>query len=230
MNRNIFEVGSTRPSSRNDPTSMFITDAPSPRGARGTKRVTFADAPRAIPSRPTRTPARAVPSTARAVPTSTARAVPFAAPAKLPTPSARAAEAASGWTPLQIMGIVLGIAILLFVIWWFFGSSLRYTKVDLGDDTGLNVNSNGPTLVLFTSVGCPACERLAPNWQKVKSNIQSRGLINVQEYQPGPVMARAGVKKVPTIRFYPRGVSNDDHTEYSGDRSYESIIAFVDDQ
>lgn len=84
-----------------------------------------------------------------------------------------------------------------------------------------------PALVLFHSVNCGACKRLAPVWGNVTKSLgNSIDIIEFEGTKHQQEVSKNQIKGFPTIRFYPQGYPGP-FTEYQGDRSLESIMNFV---
>jgi len=90
--------------------------------------------------------------------------------------------------------------------------------------------ADSASLILFKSENCGYCKAFKPTWNKVVKNFKGKRSLNVREFDSKKhqdVMMSEGIKMFPTIRFYPRGMVGREYIEYSGDRSYDNLLMFI---
>lgn len=92
---------------------------------------------------------------------------------------------------------------------------------------GFGSPTNSPTLILFKSDHCIHCKKLKPVWNKVVRKYRNKKVLHIQEIDINKTPST--VKLVPTIRFYPLGMSDSaTFVEYTGDRTQADLTSFVD--
>ena len=122
---------------------------------------------------------------------------------------------------------------LLFILVWLLveklkcfngGTVLGFSNAKPGITT-LKFDKN--TLVLLHSNSCGHCHTLRPTWDKVKKSLsQSNPNISVVELEHSQI----DTQQFPNIKGYPTIVlvkPNGQRFEYSGDRSFDSIVSFA---
>lgn len=143
----------------------------------------------------------------------------------------------------KILYIVIGVAAIAVVGYlvyrFFFSHTSNFTNLTKkGNNAKACKGCGGKSpqrkgkgvLVLYSSLGCPGCEKIKPEWDKAADYVRNVMGESTKEFLPGPEMAKQGIRKVPTIRWYPEGFTPDttNFVEYVGDRTSESIIDFVE--
>lgn len=96
----------------------------------------------------------------------------------------------------------------------------------------LESSKSKPIIVLFFMNGCPHCEMMMPDWKRAVEQFQGgshrgRALTAEVEYSAMaslPPQLRTIVNGFPTILVIKDGKPG---AEYAGDRSAESILAFI---
>ena len=85
--------------------------------------------------------------------------------------------------------------------------------------------SAGSAIVLFRLNGCGHCEALKPTWEKVKKELTKKHIsFKEYEYSSMPNEYRDLISGFPSIQV----IKNHKFThEYSGDRSFDSIVSFA---
>ena len=84
------------------------------------------------------------------------------------------------------------------------------------------------TLVTGLVVRCGHCQRLAPTWAKLAAHFKDDKVVNVAKIdctQEKDVCAKNNVGGYPTLFLFKDG---DNIQRYTGGRSLEELIAFVD--
>lgn len=87
---------------------------------------------------------------------------------------------------------------------------------------------SGPVLVLFYGDHCPHCHSMMPAWEETKSALAGKMEIKSLESQNPEIANYVPPKGVPTVRYYPAGVENQQNfVDYHGDRSAQSLVNFA---
>lgn len=119
---------------------------------------------------------------------------------------------------------VLGLVVILMCA---VGGS-NYENFDVVGASDYSDLGSAPVVALFHSKGCPHCVNLMPTWDKFKDHHKD-GKVKVVEMEKDKdkdMMSKHKIEGFPTIRMYKEGFDGE-HTEYSGDRSLESLNDFV---
>lgn len=84
-----------------------------------------------------------------------------------------------------------------------------------------------PALVLFHASWCPHCKDVLPLWPQLKSMVNGQlDVIDIESKDPR--MAAHSIRGFPTIRLYPKGLSNPTmFIEHVGPRTIEGITQFL---
>jgi|SRR3972149_7112237 len=99
-----------------------------------------------------------------------------------------------------------------------------------GKDFEFTKGSGAPAIVLFYSNGCPHCKKMMPAWDALVDILGKEENLDAIAISAADNMKEAQYNKImgyPTIRFYPEGYPSDKFIVYSGDRSTESLLSFV---
>lgn len=87
-----------------------------------------------------------------------------------------------------------------------------------------------PCLTLFHADWCPHCKHVLPEWEKIKQALQGKHAVADFESKH-PMMTNFQIKGFPTIRYFPKGMSNPSvHVDYSGERTADAILKFLEAQ
>lgn len=90
--------------------------------------------------------------------------------------------------------------------------------------------ADGPSLILFKSDTCKYCNALKPEWNHIVKDFRGKRTLNIREFdnkRNADVMKTQGITLFPTIRFYPKGIVAGQFIEYTGDRTYAGLLAFI---
>jgi len=91
-----------------------------------------------------------------------------------------------------------------------------------------SVIASGKSLVKFYAPWCGHCKRLAPTWDALPSqNNGAFQVVKVDCTQHKNVCQKYGVRGYPTIKYF---VDGEKAADYSGARTAEAFISFVDNQ
>lgn len=137
------------------------------------------------------------------------------------------------------MLIILGVAILFIVVllgcWiWRSCGSCNKEGIELpkkgapSKEASVPSKKNG-TLVLLWGTNCPHCHNMMSDWNEAKQNLQDMiHVVDMNEQNPNMQKLSQGLRGVPTIRYYPDGITQPENfIEYNGNRSAESIEQFA---
>ena len=90
-----------------------------------------------------------------------------------------------------------------------------------------------PVLALFHRPGCPWCERVMPTWNRLFSEYNGRygvSIVTVNtagDSREQELADTQRIESVPTIKYFPNGMTGGNAHEYSGDRTYESLVSYL---
>lgn len=161
----------------------------------------------------------------------------------------------SNWfsTNSNILYIILGIVLLVIILFALFyprkyyqsslqnGQSMQENPMMESFDAALMENltdlndpsqvmkSSDPMIIMFYAPWCGHCKAAKPEFEKLMK-MTANGkvkatMINCDEH---PDIAQANeVQGFPTIRFYPKGPAEGDHTEYQGGRTAQEMAQFI---
>ncbi|KIY51914.1 thioredoxin-domain-containing protein [Fistulina hepatica ATCC 64428] len=96
----------------------------------------------------------------------------------------------------------------------------------LSQDTFLNTIAQGPAFVKFYAPWCAHCKTLAPMWKELAKAMQGKVTIAEVDCEAHGALCKSyKVKGYPTLQYFNK---IDTRTEYTGARTLEKLIAFVD--
>jgi len=88
------------------------------------------------------------------------------------------------------------------------------------------MSSDKPALIFFYAPWCGHCKNAKPEFEKVMQQAQGRAhMIDCDAHQE--IAQKNDIQGFPTIRFYPRGPRNGNPREYSGNRTAEDMLRFM---
>jgi len=94
------------------------------------------------------------------------------------------------------------------------------------DNTKDIMSSDKPSMIFFYAPWCGHCKNTKPEFEKLMQMAKGRAhMIDCDANQE--IAQKYGIQGFPTIRFYPRGPINGNPREYSGDRSAEDMMRFM---
>jgi thiol-disulfide isomerase/thioredoxin len=111
----------------------------------------------------------------------------------------------------HIFVCIIAVAVAIWLLWRYFAKNESFQP----DEPGKTY------LILYYMPGCPHCERMMPVWAKIEkefagSNVQVTKINGALDETPG-------ITGFPTIIK----ISDGQTTEYSGDRSFQSLKNFA---
>jgi thiol-disulfide isomerase/thioredoxin len=137
-----------------------------------------------------------------------------------------------------LYGVAFVIIVLTFILVIVHTSQMQ-TLVNainydgFQDSGGISTSQGEAKVVLFFATWCGHCNKLKPDWDKLKSEMDgttnSNGnkvtFVEVDCSDGNPLSEKYGVKGFPTIKGFSNG---GEPTEHSGDRSLSGIKAYAD--
>jgi protein disulfide-isomerase-like protein len=94
------------------------------------------------------------------------------------------------------------------------------------DNTQEIMSSDKPSMIFFYAPWCGHCRNAKPEFEKLMQMARGRAhMIDCDAHQE--IAQKNGIQGFPTIRFYPRGPRNGNPREYSGDRTAEDMLRFM---
>lgn len=90
--------------------------------------------------------------------------------------------------------------------------------------------SNPPTLVLFYADSCTHCRTFKPVWESMQGDLAKMGVkcLSIPHGQDtSEMMQKEGIAGFPTVKFYPGGFPGSQGFMFTGPRTKEGIIAFL---
>ena len=123
---------------------------------------------------------------------------------------------------------VLGVAALLAVVRASEGGDAGYTELEPATFSS-HVGGAAGAFVAFTAPWCGHCKNLKPTWAELATTFAkdaaSVGIFGVDADAHKDLGGKYGVQSVPTIKWFPAG--SDEGEDYSGGRTIEDLVAFV---
>jgi thiol-disulfide isomerase/thioredoxin len=124
--------------------------------------------------------------------------------------------------------VLFGLALLLLVLLRFYGR--RYLGFEMFQSGGGSNGKGGKEVVIVKAAWCGHCKKAAPEFQRLVSASPIR-LSDGSEVKVRMLDDKAdstevqglGVKGFPTILYF----SNGQKTEYSGPRTYDGVMGFL---
>ena len=134
-----------------------------------------------------------------------------------------------------ILIVLLTALLIIIVIGVFTPRNNRLTAgLKLGGHIGslrgsLNIETmeNEPCIALFHAPWCGHCKRFKPQWDKLMDEIHGIKLKDVNCDENKELANKHNIKGFPTIKFLPKGIDVAEGSEYSGDRSEDSLKKFI---
>ena len=121
------------------------------------------------------------------------------------------------WKNLQIaLIVVLVIAAIGLIVWQVTQSPTKSTT------PAPNKGSN-KEIMLFTATWCGHSKRFQPTWKKLQQTISGCKFTTIDVDQDKATAKKYGVSAMPTI-IMKNGTGL---VKYSGDRSYQSMVNFI---
>jgi thiol-disulfide isomerase/thioredoxin len=83
--------------------------------------------------------------------------------------------------------------------------------------------------VIYYAEWCGHCKRTMPEFNKLKENYNGNIkiiAINSEDIEHKELIKSQNILGYPTIRYYPSGLT-DTYTDYSGNRTYEDFLEYV---
>jgi protein disulfide-isomerase-like protein len=94
------------------------------------------------------------------------------------------------------------------------------------DNTQEIMSSDKPSMIFFYAPWCGHCRNAKPEFERLMQMARGRAhMIDCDANQE--IAQKNGIQGFPTIRFYPRGPRNGNPREYSGDRTAEDMLRFM---
>lgn len=122
------------------------------------------------------------------------------------------------WKNLQIALIVVLVIAAIGVVAWHMTKSNGSTK-----STNLSTSVPDREVMLFTASWCGHSKRFQPTWQKLQQTISGVKFTTVDVDQDKATAKKYGVSAMPTIIMK----KGNKLFKYSGDRSYQSMVNFI---
>lgn len=85
-------------------------------------------------------------------------------------------------------------------------------------------------LVMFFAPWCGHCKTTEPIWEQLMQNFDGYNgvrIVKVNGDENGELTQFHGVKGFPTIKMCVRGIQSQDGPVYQGDRSFDSLVQFL---
>lgn len=101
------------------------------------------------------------------------------------------------------------------------------------------INGAKHALVEFYAPWCGHCKRMTPEFKKLgeklnaDSKLNSRAVVakvNADEEENKELATKYGVRGFPTIKYFARGKPVDQPEDYSGARTYDAFLSFLEDK
>jgi len=125
--------------------------------------------------------------------------------------------------------LVCVIALLLAVVQHVQGAVIHLTE----EDFDKHVDGSTNVLVEFYAPWCGHCKNLAPEWAIAGDTfLESDDIViaAVDATAAGKIASRFEVKGYPTIKFFAKGASAAKPEDYSGGRTADAIVKWVNDK
>lgn len=112
--------------------------------------------------------------------------------------------------------------------------SLANVVVDLTQTAkfDVSVGQDRPALVAFTAPWCGHCKKLHPVYEEVAAAYSSQPgrvlIANVNADENKELGKRHEIKGFPTIKYFPANSPTTESETYSGPRTVEALVAFID--
>ncbi len=90
-------------------------------------------------------------------------------------------------------------------------------------------NSNQPTLAIFKTSWCGYCKKAQPDFDRLSSEYDGKIKIEIIDGDENKDLVKSqNVQGYPTIRFYPKGISQGaTFKEYNDERTFDAMMAFL---
>jgi len=140
--------------------------------------------------------------------------------------------------------LVIAIGIIIYITWFkddknenfieqkdmMQQKDLMQQKVMAQPETIVTPVNVKPVLVMFYMDGCGHCTNAMPAFKEAADNLVQSGQFDVivlENSRNSKEVTEAGVTGFPTFRLYKEGFPSQNHVEYKGNRSTESLLRFV---
>lgn len=132
---------------------------------------------------------------------------------------------------LLIILIVLGV-IRIIMPTFSLGLGVNAHVGSLKGSVNLEAFENNtlPQFVIFKAEWCGHCKNTMPEIEKLKQeNIPNVEIVVIDSDEKPDLIKECGVKGFPTIRMYPKGLSNkDNYEDFDGERSVQGFKTFLE--
>ena len=119
---------------------------------------------------------------------------------------------------LWIIFCLILLAIILFAIF--------YPRRQYAMSVHKIMSSDKPAMIFFYAPWCGHCKNAKPEFEKLMQMAKGKAhMIDCDAHQN--IAQKYDVKGFPTIRYYPNGPKNGNPREYSGNRSAEDMMKFM---
>ncbi len=105
------------------------------------------------------------------------------------------------------------------------------TKDSCDDDPKTAFSSTKPTMVLFYAPWCGHCNKMKPDYDKLKKKymeIPDKNVVMINCDEHKEFASKAGVQGFPTIRLYNNPKANK-YVDYDGPRTAEAMNTYLSD-
>ena len=114
---------------------------------------------------------------------------------------------------------IMGGVFFVFIVGFVFNPFSKKHPIDEGF-----TDSNSPTFVMYYANWCGHCKTLKPQFEKLIESYKGNVQIKMVDAETHPVET---INSYPTLRFYPKGETNDQFEDYKGNRDLNSLTDFV---
>ena len=107
-----------------------------------------------------------------------------------------------------------------------YEDALMEPNINKNDDPDKIMSSDKPAMIFFYAPWCGHCKNAKPEFEKLMQMAKGKAhMIDCDAHQN--IAQKYDVKGFPTIRYYPNGPKNGNPREYSGNRSAEDMMKFM---
>ena len=96
--------------------------------------------------------------------------------------------------------------------------------------TPINPEDSDKVLVMFFAPWCGHCKNMEPTWHELAQNFDGYNGVKILKINGDENQQLAGLHGVggfPTVKYCPKGLDNPDGVTYNGDRSFDSLVQFL---